>query len=237
MVLGWKMLPVRYRLRVDIMDFKRPGPEGIPYRMDWTQCEGSSEGSQRLDLEGPSFAAAIWSVSPPTALFQPWPHMIESHVFLSEILFIVQLTRSGCLASRTQNLCPAAALAGDAQMLGLSCSLSCPELQQTTPDGREASWVEGWGKRGLDAVLYQYFGHLMRRADSLEKTLILGKIDGRRRRIWQRMRWLDGITDSMDMSLSKLWEIVKKGKPGVLQSTGSQRVEQDWITTVTTMHL
>ena len=73
----------------------------------------------------------------------------------------------------------------------------------------------------------QYFGHLMQRTDSLEKTLTLGKIEGERKRERQRIRCLDGITDSMDMSLSKLQKLGWTGRPGVLQSVGSQRVGHD----------
>ena len=109
----------------------------------------------------------------------------------------------------------------------LESPLDCKEIKPVNPKGNQ-SWIF-IGKTDVEAPL---LGHLMWRADSFEKSLILRKIEGRRRKGWQRMIWLDGITDSIDMNLCKLWEMVKDR--GALWATvhGPQRVRRNWVTSL-----
>ena len=114
----------------------------------------------------------------------------------------------------------------------LKSPLESKEIKTADPKGNQSSIVIG---RTVLKLKFQYFGHLMQRADSLGKTLMLGKMEDKRRRGRQRMRWLDGITDSVNMGLSKLWETVKNReawRAAVHGVTKSQTQLRDYTTSV-----
>ena len=109
----------------------------------------------------------------------------------------------------------------------LESPLDCKEIKPVHPKGNQ-SWI--FIGRADAKVKLQYFGHLMQRTDSLEKTLMLRKIEGRKRRGWQRMRWLDGSLTQWTWVQATFRSWRWTGKPGVQQSTGSQRVRHNWAT-------